>query len=106
MANRSPTSRSLEHLRNQGYLACVVEKWVQRAKIRVDAFGCIDILAIRPGEVLGVQATTRGHVADRINKIRGLDHFEALKASPIKIVVHGWGKMASGKVELREEVVA
>lgn len=106
MAKTSPTQRSLAYLRKQGYLACVVEKWIPRANIRKDAFDCIDVLAIRPGEVLGVQATSRDHVSHRITKIRELDHFEQLQACPIRIVVHGWGKMASGKWELREEVVA
>lgn len=106
MTRRSPTSRSLEYLRKQGYLACVVEKWIPRARIRKDAFDCIDILAVRPGEVLGIQATDRTSVSKRIAKIRGLEHFPELQACPIEIRVHGWSKMASGRYELREEVVA
>ena len=106
MAGKSPTQRSLEYLRKQGYLACVVEKWIPRINIRKDAFDCIDILAVREGEVLGVQSTSRTNVAGRISKIKNLEHFPRLQASPLRIVVHGWGKMASGRYELREEHIA
>lgn len=55
----SPTQRSLALYRELGYTAQVVEKFnhhVGPHGIRVDLFGCIDIVAARPGEILGVQA--------------------------------------------------
>lgn len=101
----SPTQRSLAYLRKLGYLADVTERWIPRANIRKDLFGCIDILGLKDGEIIGVQATSRPNVASRITKIRNLEHFDRLAASPIKLVVHGWSKMASGRYELREEVL-
>lgn len=65
----SPTQRALKHLRAMGYQAQVVEKWNAFAKIRVDLFGCIDIVAVRAGvPVLGVQCTSHAHLAERVNK--------------------------------------
>jgi hypothetical protein len=65
----TPTQRALKHLRSLGYQAQVVEKWNAFAKIRVDLFGCIDIVAVRPGvPVLGVQCTSHGHLAERVKK--------------------------------------
>lgn len=48
-----PTPRSLEHLRKQGWICHIVEKWIPpRGEMqfgrRIDAFGFGDILAMRP----------------------------------------------------------
>lgn len=52
-----PTERTLKWVRGQGYLAGVVERWMQwaqkkegRGGNRVDLFGFADILAVRAGE--------------------------------------------------------
>ncbi len=64
----SPTSRTLSHLRAQGYMAGVVEFWNPHTNTRRDLFGFLDVVAVREGEVLGVQATSTGG-ASRVNKI-------------------------------------
>jgi hypothetical protein len=65
----TPTARALKHLRSLGYQAQVVEKWNAFAKIRVDLFGCIDIVAVRPGvPVLGVQCTSHSNLSSRVKK--------------------------------------
>ncbi len=68
----SPTALSLKHLRESGYTAEVVERWIPFAKIRKDFLGIIDILAIKQSEpgVLGVQTTTKDHAANRMAKAR------------------------------------
>ena len=48
-----PVQRSLQSLRENGWEACVVEKWIpprgsMKFGVRVDAFGFGDILACRP----------------------------------------------------------
>ncbi len=98
----SPTARSLEHLRKAGYLAQVVEKWIPAVKRRQDLYGFIDILAIRDNEVLGVQATSGDHVAERIDKIANHENVSAVRKAGIRIVVHGWRKNAAGRWTLRE----
>lgn len=66
----TPTSRSLAELRALGYTAEVTEKWNPHAMLRHDLFGFIDILAIRPDEIFGVQATGRS-ASTRLKKARG-----------------------------------
>jgi carbonic anhydrase len=98
----SPTSRSLEHLRKQGYLAQVVEKWIPQVKRRQDLYGFIDVLAIRENEVLGVQATSGDNVASRVTKIAEHPNVGAVRKAGIRILVHGWRKNAAGRWQLRE----
>lgn len=98
----SPTQRSLKHLRKLGYLAEVTEKTIPRVFIKKDLFGFIDILAIRDGEVLGVQATSGDNVAARVTKIANHDNVGAVRKANIRIVVHGWRKNAKKRWVLRE----
>lgn len=98
----SPTARSLKHLRDQGYLAAVVEKWIPAVKRRQDLFGFIDILAVREGEVLGVQSTSGDNVASRVTKIAEHENVSAVRKAGIRLLVHGWRKNAAGRWTLRE----
>lgn len=57
-----------EELRRRGCLYGVVEKFVRFPPPghRVDLFGVIDIVALVPGAILGIQASTgKGHAAHR-----------------------------------------
>ncbi len=65
---KSPTQRALADLRKLGYTVQVVERWNPYAKIRQDLFGFIDIIAMRPGELLGVQACAGASHAARREK--------------------------------------
>jgi hypothetical protein len=100
----SPTSRTLAHLRKQGYpLVDVVEKWIPGANIRRDLFGFIDVLAVDAnGAVTGVQATSGDNVAARVRKITESDKLHVLRLAGWRIVVHGWRKNSSGRYVLRE----
>jgi len=97
----SPTARSLAELRKRGYLADVVErkvtKWISK-----DLFGIIDILAVRRGEVLGVQATSGSNVAARVKKIENHENVGAVREANIQLSVWGWRKNAAGRWVLRE----
>lgn len=89
----SPTARSLELLRKQGYMAQVVEKYNQFAHVRQDLFGFIDILAVKGDEVLGVQATSGDHVSERCDKILAHPNIERWLAPTRKMEVWGWRKV-------------
>lgn len=66
---KSPTHRTKETLLEQGCkLVAIVEHWNSFAKIRQDLFGFIDILAVRNGVLVGIQATSRSNLSARINK--------------------------------------
>lgn len=86
----TPTQRSLEALREAGYLPVVVEHWNAFAKIRKDLWGWADILAIKKGEVLAVQVTSDSNVSARIKKIQESDTIAKVREAGIRVEVHGW----------------
>jgi len=90
----SPTKRSLKYLREQGYIAQVVERFNPYAKVRVDLFGFIDIVAVQhdPNKIVGVQTTTKGHMSDRIKKILGISEAKDWLNAGGQIHIHGWVK--------------
>jgi len=63
----SPTQRTLKALKQMGYKCAVVERWLQHVwrapgqgrGVRQDMFGIIDIIALTPTGVLGIQSTGR-----------------------------------------------
>jgi hypothetical protein len=101
----SPTQRSLKHLREQGYLAWVVEHWDSFSKRRKDLWGWCDILAIRENEVLAVQVTSTG-VSERIKKIQDSETVGAVRKAGIRIEVHGHRKNSSGRYVMRVEDIS
>lgn len=86
----SPTQRTLGWLREQGYLAEVVERHNHFSGKKHDLYGCIDILAIRGAETLGVQATSASNVGARVAKINALEVAQAWVAGGRKLQVVGW----------------
>ena len=105
MAKLSPTQRSLEYLREQGYHCEVVEKWNSFTKQRKDLWGWADILPIRKGEVLAVQVTASA-VANRIKKIQDSDTVALVRDAGIRIEVHGWRKASNGRYVMRVEDIS
>jgi hypothetical protein len=95
----SPSQRTLELLRKQGYMAQVVEKRIPHRPISVDLFGCIDILAVKPGSpVLGVQATSRSNQSARFKKSVALQELRTWLETGCEFQVWGWGLVgARGK---------
>lgn len=105
MAGKSPTQRSLEYLREQGYHCEIVEKWNPWRRVRQDLWGWCDILAIRRDEVLAVQVTSSG-VAARIRKIQESETVAKVREAGIRIECHGWTKRANGKYVIRVEDIS
>lgn len=94
----SPTARTLERLRKEGYTCQVVEKWQAFSKRRIDLFGVIDIVAVIPGTVgvLGIQATSRGNVKARITKSLAEPKLLTWLQAKNEFEVWGWGKLKAG----------
>lgn len=96
----SPTKRTLDRARKQGFHADVVERWIgppgnPRLRKRRDLFGFIDIIALdgSPGS-LGIQATTASNAASRVLKIR-IECYELARTwleAGNRIQVWGWAK--------------
>lgn len=97
----SPTQRTLDLFRDDGFDVAVVEKYVtipgRAFGVRRDAFGFIDILAFNKWNTTAIQATSTSNMVARINKIlesevahRWLDAGNGMRL----IVVVGWKKYA------------
>jgi hypothetical protein len=92
----SPTTLSLRHLRAEGWLVDVCERWIPSGRVgqvRKDLFGLIDLVAVRGPETLGVQTTSHTNVNARLNKMRDTEHtarLAALRDAGWSVVVHGW----------------
>lgn len=87
----SPTSRSLAYCREQGWPVEVVERWIPQARRRKDLFGFIDLVAITPDGILGIQATSGSNVSARVEKAKDQPHYGAWLAFA-RAEVWGWAK--------------
>ena len=102
---RSPTQRSLKHLRSLGFAAGVVERWIPRANVRKDLFDVVDIVAIdERGRVAWVQTTSYSNMAARRKKLRAADIFPFLCMNGNHVLLHGWQKK-NGRWTVKEEVI-
>ena len=102
----TPTQRTLAKLRADGWTPAVVEHWNAHARIRQDLFGFIDILALRDGETLAVQATSGSNVSARVAKIAASETAPIVRKAGWRIEVWGWRKNSAGKYVLRVEDVS
>lgn len=100
---KSPTARSLDYLRKRGYTCQVVERFNYFSKQRIDLFGIIDIVAIKPviQGVLGVQATTKSNIQSRYQKCLKEPKTGIWIGAGNSLQVHGWGLV--GKVGKRKK---
>lgn len=99
-SSTSPTQRTLKALRDRGYTVQVVERWNQYAKVRVDLFGGIDLIAIKEDRILGVQATSNDNAAARVAKLIAEPRMaEWLRAGGL-LEVWGWRKIMAGTKRL------
>ena len=88
----TPTQRSTQLLRSEGWLVARVEYWNSFAKKRVDLLGFGDLLAVHPRDrlIAIVQVTTRSNVAARRRKILSLEAHRLWCAAGGVIEIHGW----------------
>lgn len=96
----SPTTRSLQELRKEGYTAQVVEHFNLFAKVRVDLFKVIDIVAVREDidGVLGIQACITGDILKRTKKALETPELLVWLKAGNKFEVWGWAiRGARGK---------
>ena len=93
MSLKSPTARTMAALRSAGWTVEVVERCIPGANIRRDLFGVIDVLAIREGETLGVQATSASNVSARVRKLSESDVLPAIRKAGWRLEVWGWRRV-------------
>ena len=105
MSGKSPTARSLALLRAMGYDAQVVEYYHGPSKKRRDLFGCIDIVGAHSDlGILGVQATTGAHHAERFKKAVACSVTKWLEAGA-HLQIWSWTKKADKKWHCRVQQV-
>ena len=103
MAGMSPTQLSLRKLKSDGFETIqVVEVWIPFSRTRRDLFGAWDILAVKDGETVAIQVTSKSNMSARIKKISENDHVNNLREANWTLLVHGWFKNKSNRWEVRE----
>lgn len=93
----TPTQMSKKALEDEGYLVATVERWNAFARVRQDLFGFVDLLAIKDGETLAVQTTSRVNISARAKKIADHENTPMVRRAGWKIHIHGWDKGANGR---------
>jgi hypothetical protein len=97
----SNTERTLKELRNAGFLAAVVEKWIRFGKqqesngsrgIRRDLFGIGDVLGVLGDRTLLVQVCGDTGLTEHLEKIKGTDSLRGWLEGPREFEVWAWGK--------------
>ncbi len=97
MKRTSPTQRTLAKLRADGWTCQVVEHWNPFSRTRLDLFGVIDIVAVRPGAILGVQCTSMDNLSKRIAKAKAEPRLQAWLEAGGLFECHGWRKLTRGQ---------
>lgn len=88
----SPTALSLRLLRQSGFTADVVERWLPKIDRRRDLFGIGDLIGVHPirREILLVQTTTRSNLSARITKAKALLTLGIWLRAGGLVEFHGW----------------
>lgn len=103
----SPTKRSKDKLIKDGWMVQIVEVWNAFARKRKDLFDFVDILAVKDGQTLAIQTTSRSNMSSRTKKITEVkkENYEILKAAGWRIEVWGWSKNKSKRWEVKIKIL-
>lgn len=94
----TPTQRALADARELGMQAQVVERWNAYAKVRIDLFDCIDIVAVHEGVgVLGIQACAGASHAARRDKAIASERLLRWLGAGGRFEVWSYSKVNGGK---------
>ena len=88
----TPTARTLKMLRKQGYECGVVERYNSFTKQRHDLYGCIDLIAVGNGRIIGVQACAGASHAARRSKALAEPRLKTWLESGGQFAVISWAK--------------
>ena len=101
--------RSMEALRDDGYLVGKTEHWnpwVPPNGLLQDLFGFIDLVAIRVGEKITAVQVTKEHVPEHIEKIQANKAAKVWLECGGRIVIHHWRELGpKGEKKWRMEVI-
>jgi hypothetical protein len=90
----SSITRTLDSLRESGYIADIVERRLPKCFVCRDLFGIADLLAVHPAErvVLLIQVTSAGNITHRLERIRARPELPAVLAAGVRVEIWGWAK--------------
>ena len=99
MPGKSPTQRTLEWYKNQGYVCGKVELWIPGTKITRDLYGFADLEVFGYGEVVLVQCTTWPNFSSRNKKILANENAKKWIMNNKTCSIHlvAWGKKKGSK---------
>lgn len=108
----TPTSRTLDRLRSEGWIPEVVEQKIhipgpKPRMFKRDLFGCIDVIACHKklGQTLGVQCTTGDNHAARRTKALAEPRLKTWLLCGNRFEVWSWRKV-DGRWQVRQEAVS
>ena len=96
----TPTQKSLEYCRKQGWETDKAEYWNAFARVRKDLFNFVDLVALN-GAITAIQTTSTSNMSARKNKILGLPAAKKWLECGGKIEIHGWSKNKSKRWEIK-----
>lgn len=103
----TPNARTLAELRSRGWVAQSVEQTIPRTFVKRDLFGIIDLIALTPDGILGIQVTSGANHAARRTKALAEPRLRAWLDAGGRFAIWSWSKRGPrGKRkrwELREE---
>ena len=94
----TPTQRTMRWLRDGGHTVGIVERWVGRpgTGARVDLFNFIDMIAIGPDGIVGVQSCGQAF-SEHAQKILEAEHLEEWLTRGGKLWLIGWRQVKRSK---------
>jgi hypothetical protein len=101
-SSTTPSARTLKECRARGWDAQVVEQTIPRTFIKRDLFGVIDIVAITPGGLLGIQATGGSGGAHAARRAKILAEPRALRWLQAGAGLEIWSYAKQGKAGARK----
>jgi len=84
---RTVDQKTQRWLESQGYIWSKVECACIKPRLKRDAFGFIDYIAINGKRIIGVQATDHTNFGKHVTKIRAAEDFERVAAAMPIIMV-------------------
>ena len=89
----TPTNRlTRAWLTERGYIVALAERFDARLRRRIDLFGFIDYVAVRDGEIVGVQCTSDRNRSSRRQKILAEPNAATWARGGGRILLITWGK--------------
>ena len=93
----TPTERTLEYLRNQGYFCGIVERFIPSKPFghRVDFLHIIDILALTPDGVMGIQSCGQAYSEHMktLTEIHSDESRRWLETPGTSLYLYAWRKL-------------